>query len=305
MPIPDLALDIADNEVDAAAKAQAASRSTWVSVAVNSTLSALQVGVGLVSGSSGLIADGIHSLSDLVADFLVLFVSAHSKAEADERHPYGHHRFENAASLALGLLLAGVGVGMLWNAVIKIEHHEAIPKVEVTALYVALAALVAKESLFRYMLAVAKRVKSGMLVANAWHARSDAASSLVVGFGIIGNLAGYPFLDPVAALVVGVMVLKMGWEFGWEALHDLMDQSADDDEVEAIRATILATPGVRGCHNLRTRKLGDMLTVDVHIDIDADITVEAGHAIVQAAEDSVQARHRVLGLMVHADPWRA
>lgn len=305
MAIADLAQDLADSDANAAAKARAAARSTWVSVAVNATLSALQVVVGMVSGSSGLIADGIHSLSDLVADFLVLFVSVHSKAEPDERHPYGHYRFENAASLALGLLLAGVGAGMLWNAVIKIEHHEAIPRVEVTALYVALAALVAKEALFRYMLAVAKDVKSAMLVANAWHARSDAASSLVVGFGILGNLAGYPLLDPIAALVVGCMVLKMGWTFGWDSLHDLMDQSADDDEVEAIRATILATPGVRGCHRLRTRKLGDMLTVDVHIDIDADITVEAGHDIVQAAEDSVQARHRVLGMMVHADPWRS
>lgn len=299
-PVPDLV----ENGDDIAAKSRAAARSTWVSVGVNSSLSALQIVVGLISGSSGLIADGIHSLSDLVADFLVLFVSAHSKAEADDRHPYGHHRFENAASLALGLLLAGVGAGMLWTAVVKIEHHDAIPKVAIAALYVALAALVAKEALFRYMLAAAKRVKSGMLVANAWHARSDAASSLVVGCGIVGNLAGYPFLDPLAALVVGIMVLRMGWAFGWEALHDLMDQSADDDEVEAIRATILATPLVRGCHNLRTRKLGDMLTVDMHIDIDADITVEAGHAIVQAVEAAVRARHRVLGVMVHADPWR-
>ena len=299
---PMLALE--DAEVDPAVKAQAASRSTWVSVAVNSTLSALQVVVGLISGSSGLIADGIHSLSDLVADFLVPFVSAHSKAGADERHPYGHQRFENAASLALGLLLAGVGIGMLWSAILKIEHHEAIPKVEITALYVAGAALVAKELLFRYLLAVAKRVKSSMLVANAWHARSDAASSLVVGCGIIGNLLGYPILDPVAALIVGLMILKMGWEFGWEALHDLMDQSGDDEEVEAIRATILGTHGVRGCHNLRTRKMGDMLMVDVHIDIDAGITVEAGHAIVQSAEDAVRARHRVLGMIAHADPWK-
>lgn len=293
-----------DESIDPAIKAQAASRSTWVSVAVNTTLSALQVLVGLVSGSSALIADGIHSLSDLVADFLVLFVSAHSRTEADDRHPYGHHRFENAASLVLGLLLAAVGIGMLWSAVLKLEHHEAIPRVEITALYVAGAALIAKEMLFRYMLAVAKRVKSGLLIANAWHARSDAASSLVVGCGIVGNLMGYPLLDPVAALIVGAMVLKMGWEFGWEALHDLMDQSADDEEVAAIRATILTTPGVRGCHNLRTRKMGDMLMVDVHIDIDADITVEAGHTIVQAAEDAVRARHSVLGMMAHADPWR-
>ena len=303
MPNADLARAPGDDDGDAAI-AHAASRSTWVSVAVNSALSALQIAVGSLSGSAALVADGIHSLSDLVADFLVLFVSAHSRAEPDDRHPYGHHRFENAASLALGLLLAGVGIGMVWTAVIRIEHHEAIPKVEVTALYIALAALIAKEALFRYMLAAARRAKSAMLVANAWHARSDAASSLVVGLGIIGNLAGYSLLDPVAALVVGMMVLKMGWSFGWEALHDLMDQSADDDEVEAIRSTILATPDVRGCHNLRTRKLGDMLSVDVHVDIDADITVEAGHTIVQAVENALRDRHRVLGVMVHADPWR-
>lgn len=299
---PVLALE--DEEVDPALKSQAAARSTWVSVAVNTTLSTLQVAVGLISGSSGLIADGIHSLSDLVADFLVLFVSAHSKSDADERHPYGHQRFENAASLALGLLLAGVGIGMLWSAVVKIEHHAAIPKVEITALYVAGAALFAKEILFRYMLAVAKRVKSSMLIANAWHARSDAASSLVVGCGIVGNIMGYPILDPIAALIVGLMILKMGWEFGWEALHDLMDQSANDAEVEAIRTTILSSPGVRGCHNLRTRKMGDMLMVDVHIDIDAHITVEAGHAIIQSAEDAVRARHSVLGMIAHADPWK-
>lgn len=299
---PMLALEEAD--IDPVAKAQAASRSTWVSVAVNTTLSALQVAVGMISGSSGLIADGIHSLSDLVADFLVLFVSTHSKSDADERHPYGHQRFENGASLALGLLLAGVGIGMLWSAVVKIEHHEAIPKVEITALYVAGVALLAKEMLFRYMLAAAKRVKSSMLIANAWHARSDAASSLVVGCGIVGNLKGYPMLDPIAALIVGLMILKMGWEFGWEALHDLMDQSANDEEVEAISATILSSPGVRGCHNLRTRKMGDMLVVDVHIDIDAHITVEAGHTIIQSAEDAVRARHSVLGMIAHADPWK-
>jgi cation diffusion facilitator family transporter len=126
------------------------------------------------------------------------------------------------------------------------------------------------------MLAVAKRVKSSMLVANAWHARSDAASSLVVGMGIVGNLAGYPILDPIAALIVGFMVAKMGWEFGWSAMHDLMDRAVDDQEVQAIRDTLAQTPGVSGVHDVRTRKMGDMVVADAHIEVDASLTVEEG-----------------------------
>ena len=285
-----------------AQRAAAATRSTWVSVAVNVVLSSLQIVVGIVAASQGLVADGIHSLSDLVADFVVLVAGRHSQKDADEDHPYGHQRFENAASLALGLLLLGVGVGMVWSAVGKLQTPESIPTAHAAALWVALAALVAKELLFRYMLAVAKRVKSGMLVANAWHARSDAASSLVVSLGLVGNLLGYPLLDPVAALIVGLMVAKMGWGFGWDALHDLMDRAVDDDEVQAIRDTLLKTPGVAGVHDVRTRKMGDMVVADAHIEVDALLTVEEGHNIAVAARAAVMQRHRVLNLMTHVDP---
>ncbi len=287
-----------------AERAAVASRSSWVSVAVNLALTALQVTAGLLTRSQALVADGLHSLSDLVADFVVLFASHHSRKDADEDHPYGHQRFETAASLVLGLLLLGVGAGMLWSAVLKLEAPETVAQVHVGALWVAGAALIAKETLFRYMLAAAKRVKSSLLVANAWHARSDAASSLVVGVGIVGNLAGYPILDPVAALIVGLMVGKMGWSFGWDALHDLMDRSADDAEVQAIRRTLLETPGVADVHDVRTRKMGDMIVVDAHLEVDASITVEAGHDIAVEARQRVLQRHRVLNLMTHVDPWR-
>lgn len=287
-----------------AERAAAASRSTWVSVGVNLVLTTLQITAGIFSKSQALVADGIHSLSDLVADFVVLFASHHSKKDADEDHPYGHQRFETGASLALGLILLAVGVGMLWSAVNKLESPETVQKVHVLALWVAGGALVSKELLFRYMLAVAKRVKSSMLVANAWHARSDAASSLVVGLGIIGNLAGYPILDPIAALIVGFMVGKMGWSFAWDALHDLMDRAVDGQEVEAIRQTLIETPGVNDVHDVRTRKMGDVIVVDAHLEVDADITVEAGHAIAVLARQRVLQRHRVLNLMTHLDPWR-
>ena len=209
---------------------------------------------------------------------------------------------KTAASLILGGLLLAVGIGMLWSAFKKLEAPETVMTVHVLALWIAGGALAIKETLFRYMLAVAKRVKSSMLVANAWHARSDAASSLVVGLGIIGNLAGYPILDPIAALIVGFMVGKMGWEFGWDALHDLMDRSADDQEVCAIRQTISETPGVLGVHDLRTRKMGDLIVVDAHIEVEASQTVEAGHDIAVDVRQRVIARHRVLNLMAHVDP---
>jgi cation diffusion facilitator family transporter len=169
---------------------------------------------------------------------------------------------------------------------------------------VAAAALAAKELLFRYMLAVAKRVKSSMLVANAWHARSDAASSLVVGIGIIGNLAGYAILDPIAALIVGFMVTKMGWGFSWDALHDLMDRAVDDAEVAAIRKTLIETPGVSGVHDVRTRKMGDMIVVDAHLEVVASLSVEQGHDIAVVARARVMQHHRVLNLMTHIDPWK-
>ncbi|MGG1944863.1 cation diffusion facilitator family transporter [Trinickia sp. NRRL B-1857] len=296
--------DTENDEHTPAERAAAASRSTWVSVAVNLCLTLGQVLAGIVSGSQGLIADGIHSLSDLVADFVVLFASHHSRKGADEAHPYGHQRFETAASLALGVILAAVGAGMLWAALRKLGDPASVQRVHMAALWVAVAALIAKESLFRYMLAVAKRVKSSMLVANAWHARSDAASSLVVGVGIVGNLAGFPILDPIAALIVGLLVLKMGWTFGSDALHDLMDRSADEQEVHAIRQTLLGTPGVIGVHDLRTRKMGDMIVADVHIEVDAALSVEAGHDIAVAARQHVLTRHRVLNVMTHVDPRR-
>ena len=286
-------------------RARAASRSTWVSVWVNVVLTVAQIAIGLAARSQALVADGLHSLSDLVSDFVVLFVNRHSHKGADAEHPYGHQRFENAATLLLGALLMSVGVGMLWSAVNQLAAPSATG-VQPAALGMALFTLAAKELLFRYLLRVAERLKSSMLVANAWHARSDAASSLVVALGIAGSLAGYTFLDAVAALIVGLMIVRMGWRYGWGSLNDLMDHAVDQEEVDAIRATLAATDGVAGVHDVRTRKMGDMVLVDAHIEVDATLSVEAGHAIAVAAREQVmQQHHRVLNVMTHVDPWRA
>lgn len=294
--------DAASSAAEADARHRAGRRSTLVSVAVNIVLTALQAVAGIVAGSQALIADAAHSLSDLLSDFVVLLAGWQSRKDPDADHQYGHLRFETAASLALGGLLLAVGAGMLWAAVGKLQHPAGLQPVQPVALWVALAALVSKELLFRYMLAVARRVRSGMLVANAWHARSDAASSLVVALGIGGNLLGYHMLDPVAAIVVGLMVARMGLRFGWDALNDLMDRAADAQTVEAIRATMLGTPGVRGLHDLRTRKMGDQVLVDVHLEIDATLTVAQGHAIAVEARRRTLENHHVLNVMTHVDP---
>jgi cation diffusion facilitator family transporter len=167
---------------------------------------------------------------------------------------------------------------------------------------VAIVALVSKELLFRYMLKTAERVRSSMLVANAWHARSDAASSLVVAVGIIGALLGYPVLDAIGALIVGLMILKMGWRFGWDALHDLMDRAVSVEENRQIADIVCATPGVLGMHDLRTRKMGDMILVDVHLEVDGEASVRTGHDIALDVTRRVKESLPVLSVMTHIDP---
>ena len=284
-------------------KHTAAKKSTLVSVFVNLCLGTFQIVTGFFSGSQGLIADGIHSFSDLVSDIVVLIANKHSSKDPDEDHHYGHYRYETAATAFIGLSLIGVGILMIWHAGYKIAYSNEIVEIKIIALWVALGALVIKELLFRYMLHVGEQVKSAMLIANSWHARSDAASSFVVAIGIVGALFGYGVFDIIAALVVGLMIVKMGWDFSWDALHDLMDRSVSLEEDKKITNIILETKGVKGIHDLKTRKMGDMILVDVHIEVDANISVREGHDIAVAARLAVMtSMPAVLNVMSHVDP---
>jgi cation diffusion facilitator family transporter len=285
-----------------AEKHQVARRTTWVSIVLNAILMALQVIIGVFAHSQALVADGIHSLADLVSDFVVLFANRHSGAKPDADHNYGHSRYETVASLFLGGLLISVGVGMLWRAGTRLANLGDIPAVHVSALAVAVLVLVSKEGLFRYMLREAQRVRSAMLIANAWHARSDAASSLVVALGIVGSLAGVRLLDPIAAAIVGFMVARMGWTFGWDALQDLSDRALDEASAADVRALLMATPGVRDVHELRSRKMGDLALIDAHILVDPMISVSEGHYIAESARARVLTDNRVLDALIHVDP---
>jgi cation diffusion facilitator family transporter len=287
---------------DAAEKQAVAVRTTWTSILLNSGLTAGQLVVGVIAHSQALIADGVHSLADIVSDFVVLIANWKAAAVPDIDHNYGHSRYETVASLFLGGLLIVVGAGMLWRAGTRIMHLHDIPPVHASALAVAIIVLLSKEALFRYMLRAAERVRSAMLVANAWHARSDAASSLVVALGIIGSLAGFRILDPIAAALVGFMIGKMGWSFAWDALQDLSDRALDEATTADLRSMLLDTPGVRDVHDLRTRKMGDLAIVDAHILVDPLITVSEGHFIAESARAHILTDPRVIDALIHVDP---
>lgn len=290
------------SSINTEARSAAAKHVTWVSILVNLVLTVMQIVVGLLAHAQSLVADGFHSLADLVADFMVLVANKHSSSPADEDHPYGHERFETLAALALGLVLLGTGGGILYTAIERLQHLDTLPPVASIALWTAFATLAGKELLFRYMLRVGERLRSPMLVANAWHARADAASSLVVAAGIAGSLMGWRFLDPIAAIVVGLMVMRMGWRFGWDALAELIDTGIPVAERDAIMATVLTTPGVIGCHSLRSRRMAHKVLIDARVQVAPRISVSEGHQIAEAVHDRVLDAHiDVLDVMVHVD----
>jgi cation diffusion facilitator family transporter len=277
-------------------------RITWVSVAVNIVLTAMQLVVGLVAHSQSLIADAMHTLSDIVSDAFVLFANRKGAEAADEDHPYGHGRFETAASLVLGLLLAGTGAGILIAAAGRLQDIGSAPPVGVAAMWAAIFTLAAKEGLFRYMLAKAERLRSPMLVANAWHARADALSSLVVAAGIAGALIGFNFADAVAAIIVGAMIVHAGFKFAWAAIRELIDTGLSAQEVDAIRQTIASTSGVLSMHELRTRRMAHQVLVDAHVQVNPRISVSEGHRVAESARQRVLESHpEVLDVLVHID----
>jgi cation diffusion facilitator family transporter len=287
----------------AAERAGEAARATWASVAVNLVMTLAQVVVGWLAHSQSLIAHGLHSFSDLLSDFLVLYASRQSAHPADAAHPYGHARVETAATLLLGASLAVIGAGILWHSGVRLQAPGALPPVEWSAFAVAVATVIAKESLYHYLVRVGERLRSQLLIANALHTRADAASALVVVAGIGGALLGWPFLDLLAAALMGFMILRMGVVLAWGALKELIDTGLGEAQVAAIRATLLGTPGVTGLHELRTRRMAHQALVDAHVQVDPRISVSEGHLIAESARARVLREHpEVLDVLVHIDP---
>ena len=269
---------------------------------VNLLLSIAQVAIGILANSAALIADGVHSASDLFSDVLVWFAARHAAQAPDEDHPYGHGRFETAATLGLGIVLVVVAAGIVWHGIERLFEPDR-PMPGQIALVVAAIGIAAKESLYWYTIAVARRLKSDMLRANAWHHRSDAISSVVVLIGVGGALLGYVYLDAIAAIIVGLMVIRIGWDLGFAAMMELVDTALDEQQVNEAKRVIMAIDGVRSVHMLRTRRHGAEASADVHVQVPPRISVSEGHMISQTVEDRlIDKVESITDVTVHIDP---
>ena len=278
-------------------------RVTIVGALVNLTLAIVKISVGYWSRSQSLIADGFHSLSDLASDILIWWVAGHAAEGPDEEHPYGHGRFETAATLGLGAALVLVAGGITLDAIERLFETERLWKPSVWAMYVALGSVLANEALYWYTLAAAKRVRSEMLKANAWHHRTDAISSIVVLIGVGGTLLGYDRLDAIAAIIVGLMVAKVGWDLGWGAMQELVDSALEEETIEQIRRIIEDVHGVRSVHMLRTRRQGHEALADVHIQVEPWVSVSEGHMVSTAVELRIKKGvDEITDVTVHVDP---
>lgn len=292
-----------DQGGDGALRHSVAQRATWLSAGVNLLLTLAQLLVGWLAHSQSLLAHGLHSFSDLLSDFLVLFATRQSAHPADAAHPYGHARFETAATLILGSSLVLIGGGILWDCAARLQQGEVPAPVAAAAFWVAVATVLAKEGLYRYLAAVADRLRSKLLLANALHTRADAASALVVVVGVGGALLGWPWLDLLAAALMGLMILRLGGELGLGALRELIDTGLAAGEVAALAATVRATPGVVGEPRLRTRRMAQHVLVDAHVLVGPRISVSEGHRIAEMVRERLLAAHRdVLDVLVHVDP---
>ncbi|MCG8419812.1 MAG: cation diffusion facilitator family transporter [Proteobacteria bacterium] len=254
-------------------------RITLIGAIINMILAVGKVICGVLANSLALINDGIHSLSDLASDALVVYAARHGHREADESHPYGHARIETAATLGLGLLLIAVAMGLLMDASRRLLAPELLLHPAPLALWVAVASVLSKEVLYHYTMAASRRLRSPLLEANAWHHRTDAISSIVVIIGVAGALAGFEALDAVASAAVALMIAWIGGKLAWRSLRELVDTALEPSRIQAIRDAITDVDGVRSLHMLRTRRMGAGAVADVHVEVHPRLSASEAHYI--------------------------
>lgn len=262
--------------------------------AINAVLIVLKFIAGFVGRSSAMVADAIHSLSDFISDIIVLvFVKIAGKSK-DEGHDYGHGKFETLATMIIGILLIFAGIGLMINgieSVIRSINGESLPRPAMLALVIAIVSILSKEWLYRYTIHAGRRINSQAVIANAWHHRSDAFSSLGTLIGIAGAMflgERWRILDPIAAIIVSIMIIKSGYDIVKPCIGELLEASLPEDKEDKIISLVTSVPGIVYVHNLRTRQIGNGIAVDLHAKMDGNLTLSEAHEKATAAENAIR-----------------
>lgn len=283
---------------------------TWVGFAVNMVLTILKIIAGFLGKSTAMIADGIHSLSDFITDLFVIIFIGISGKEKDEDHRYGHGKYETFATLLISLALILVGIGIFWSGIskiIQVVNGGVLEQPTYLALFAAIISIISKEALFWYTKIVGDKINSNAVIANAWHHRSDAFSSIGTALGISGAIflgESWRILDPIAGVIVSVFILKVAFELGMPSVHELLERSLPKETEKSIIELIEAHPDVIFQHNLKTRKIGNIFAIDVHIKLDKDISFVKSHDV--ATEIEVNLREKFGSKTVtniHTEPY--
>ena len=287
-------------------------RVTWIGMVVNIALSLLKLAAGILGRSGAMIADAVHSISDLATDVIVLIFARISSKPEDAGHNYGHGKYETLASILISLALIAVGGGILADSIHNIRlvlTGEIIGRPGAIALIAAAISIVAKEVLYRYTVRVGRQTDSPSVVANAWHHRSDALSSIgtLTGIGLAYFLGDkWRIADPLAALVVSVFIFKIAFDLIRTGLDELLERSLPEDVEEEILRVVAANPEVREPHNLRTRRIGASIAVEVHVRVDGTMSVCRSHELTEDIERRLRARFgEGTMIAIHVEPLKA
>ena len=277
-------------------------RATLIGAAVDLGLGVTKIVVGKLAFSQSLIADGVHSLSDLVTDALVVWAAKEAHREPDADHPYGHQRIETVATISLGLLLAIVAVAIGFNAISGVIRQEPLHTPTFWSFAVAAVSVLSKETIYQYTMRVADRIQSDLLRSNAWHSRSDALSSIVVIIGVGGSMLGLIYLDAIAAVIVALMIVYVALKMIWQGVTELIDTGIGADQLSAIRNAALQIEGVTDIHDLRTRRMGSDIFLDGHVLVDPRLSVSEGHRIGDAVHAGLKRNFENLAdITIHID----
>jgi len=280
---------------------RATRRVTVIGGVLDLVLGILKLVFGYIASSQALIADGVHSLSDLATDFMVIWAAREASRAPDANHPYGHQRIETLATIVLGLALAAVALSIAWDAARSALGGD-VPTPGMAALLVAGFSVVSKEAIFRYTMHVANELDSELLRSNAWHSRSDALSSIVVIVGVAGTILGYTYFDAAAAVVVAAMIVWVGGKMTWQGVQDLIDTGVHPNKVKEIEETVKSVDGVRDAHDLRTRRMGNEVYLDGHVLVEPKLSVSEGHRIGEAVRHRLRREFpNITDITIHID----